>query len=101
MKSDLIGSIRRVAAFLQIECDDRLIDTVAARSSYKFMSAPEQRHHFDDHFVQSFVRPKMGLAKDCSSVSKVRAGGGKVGGRSAIPRAVRERLETRWAEVLL
>jgi len=100
MKSDLRGSIRRIAAFLKIKCSEELLDIVASRSSYKFMSLPAQKHHFDDHFVQRHVRPKMGLALTTSSVSKVRAGGGKVGGRSAIPRKVLKRLETKWTQIL-
>ena len=101
MKGDLRGSIKRVADFLAIECDEALLDAVESRSSFAYMSSPEHMHHFDDHFVQGKVRPKMGLPMDVPfAASKVRKDGGKVGGRSAIPAAVRERLDRRWEDQL-
>jgi len=101
MKADLNGTIRRVAAFLEIPLEGDLLDRVAAVSSYQFMSARSNLHHFDDHFVRSFVGPKMGLPEGKPPrVSKVRKDGGKVGHREKIDPAVRRRLDEKWKLIL-
>ena len=102
LKDDLEGSIRKVAAFLEIECDAELLAVVKEKSSFAFMSAPENKHHFDDHFVRNACKPGMGLAEDSEvKVGKVRAGGGRAGrGRAAIPASVLSVLESKWAEVI-
>ena len=73
------------------------------RSTFAYMSSPAQRAKFDDHFVRSFVLPKMGLdpAKASTSVGKVRKGGGRVGGgRAAVPPELRKRLEEKWSSIV-
>jgi len=101
MKKDLRAEIKRVAAFLELPLDAALLDEVAEKSSYRFMSAPENAHHYDDHFVRSKVLPQMGMPADAPQhTSKVRKGGGKVGGRSEIPADVLERLRNKWDAVL-
>jgi len=65
------------------------------------MAHPSNRHHYDDHFIRKFVGPMMGLPPDAShEVIKVRAGGGRVGTKRAIPPALRARLESKWQAVL-
>mmetsp|Transcript_2320 Transcript_2320/g.6924 ORF Transcript_2320/g.6924 Transcript_2320/m.6924 type:complete len:259 (-) Transcript_2320:19-795(-) len=96
---DLAGQIRIVAKFMGIDADEALLEKVTAQSSYKFMSRPENKHHFDDHFVFGNVRGMMRLPKEYEfKVGKVRKGGGKKGGSKVIPPYVLERLATRWAE---
>ena len=102
MLRDLRGSVETVAAFLGVEADAALLEKVTAQSSYAFMSRPENKRHFDDHFVFSKVRDAMGIPKDVTfTMGKVRKGGGKSGGgRKAIPPYVQRRLNERWAEVV-
>jgi hypothetical protein len=76
---------------------------VVEKSSFKFMSAKENKHHFDDHFVRNACKPNMGLAEDSEvKIGKVRASGGKAGkGRASIPPSVLAVLDQKWAEVMV
>lgn len=67
------------------------------------MSASENKHHFDDHFVRNACKPNMGLAEDSEvKIGKVRASGGKAGGgRASIPSSVLTVLDQKWQEVML
>ena len=67
------------------------------------MSASENKHHFDDHFVRNACKPNMGLAEDSEvKIGKVRATGGKAGGgRASIPLSVLTVLDQKWTEVML
>ena len=101
LATDLRGEIERIARFLQLPVDDQLLDAAVRVSSFDFMAAAENRHHYDDHFVRSFVEPMMGLGADApQEVTKVRASGGKVGSRRSIPPGVRARLDDKWAAIL-
>ena len=66
------------------------------------MAAPENKHHFDDHFVRNACKANMGLAADSElTVGKVRAGGGVAGqGEKDVPPSVLAVLEAKWAEVI-
>ena len=91
-----------MAAFLDIPADGALLDAVCRVSSFEFMAAAENRHHYDDHYLKSFIYPVMGIESGkTQEVIKVRAnGGGRVGSRRAIPRALAARLEAKWQAVL-
>ena len=80
LKTDLKGHIERVAAFMDIPDDVReeRITQALEKSSFKFMSAPEQRHHFDDHFGFDKVKKNMGLPED-AKVKSVKVMQGKTG----------------------
>ena len=82
---------------------DRINAQVVEKSSFKFMSASENKHHFDDHFVRNACKPNMGLAEDSEvKIGKVRATGGKAGGgRASIPLSVLTVLDQKWTEVML
>ena len=56
--------MRRLAAWLDLPCDDAALARVCEVSSFAFMSSAEHAHHFDDHFVRRHVLPKMGLPSD-------------------------------------
>jgi aryl sulfotransferase len=99
--ADLEREVRRVGAFMGVECTAELVATASERSSFGFMSAKENAFHFDDHFVRGKILPKMGLPADTPiRVSKVRKGGGKAGTRKSLPQKVRDTLLQRWADVL-
>ena len=101
LAKDLRGEIERIARFMRLPVDDQLLDAAVRVSSFDFMAAKENRHHYDDHFVRSFVEPMMGLGADTpKEVTKVRASGGKVGSKRSIPPAVRARLDDKWAAIL-
>ena len=76
---------------------------VVEKSSFKFMSAAENKHHFDDHFVRNACKTNMGLAEASEvKIGKVRASGGKAGrGRASIPPSVLAVLDQKWEEVMV
>ena len=99
LASDLPGEVARIARFLDIEATPSLIENVVRVSSFESMAAKENRHHYDDHLLKGYVYPLMGIdPKQTQDVIKVRAG--KTGSRRAMPQALRERLESKWAAIL-
>ena len=99
--ADLPGSVRRIAQWGGLPSDEAAVQAACAVSSFEFMSAKENLHHFDDHFVRSHVIGKMGITPGAAPqhVAKVRKGGGKAGAsRKGLPPAVRALLESKWKE---
>ena len=94
MKEDLPGTIRRVAAFMEIELDDELLAITTEHASLEFM----QRHmdRFDDKLMRERSVVAAGLPGDSES-SKVRAG--QVGdARRQFGPAVLAALDAIWHE---
>jgi hypothetical protein len=71
MKDDLTGTIRRVAALLEIDLDDDLLAITEKQSSLAFMQAHKDR--FDDKLMREHSVVAVGLPADSES-SKVRTG---------------------------
>eukprot|EP00750_Incisomonas_marina_P018210 INCI2757.2.p1 GENE.INCI2757.2~~INCI2757.2.p1 ORF type:complete len:378 (-),score=60.79 INCI2757.2:333-1442(-) len=61
MVEDLEGSVALVAKFCGLGSDDDLVKLVARQSTHKFMTQPDMRHHFDDHFIAAVVRKVGGV----------------------------------------
>ena len=99
MKNDLKVQIQRVAAFLDIPTnvrDERVLQALE-KSSFKFMSSKEHKHHFDGSFTVNKQKSAMGLPEESIiRVSKVRQG--KTGMRSQIPSEILERLDGQWKQ---
>ena len=74
MKTDLPGTIRRVAQFIGVALDDRLFDTVLRQSSFDFMLAHKDK--FDERLMSERMEKVAGLPPGGDS-TKVRKG--KVG----------------------
>lgn len=74
MKHDLTGTIRKVAAFMDIPLDDQLLAVTEKHASLAFMQ--EHKDRFDDKLLRDRGVLVAGLPTDCDS-SKVRVG--KVG----------------------
>lgn len=94
MKDDLPGTIRRVAAFMEIHLDDELFTVTAKNASLAFM----QRHmdRFDDRLMRERSVMVAQLPGDSDS-SKVRAG--KVGeARQHFSPEILAALDTIWHE---
>lgn len=53
MKADLVGTVKIVAQFMDIELDDELLDIVVRQSTKDFMLA--HKSHFDDHLMQAHI----------------------------------------------
>ena len=102
--ADLPGSVRRIAEWGGLPSDEAAVRAACAVSSFEFMSAEANVHHFDDHFVRAHVVGKMGIAPGSGApphVAKVRRGGGRAGGsRAGLPAGVRALLASKWREQL-
>lgn len=99
LSADLRGEVARVARFLGIAADAALLDAVVRVSSFEFMSAKANLHHYDEHFTKSHVYQQMGIdANATQAVAKVNRG--KVGARNKLAPDLKARLEAKWTAVL-
>ena len=71
MKDDLEGTIRKVAAMMEIKLDDELLAITLEHASLPFMQ--QHKDHFDDKLMRDHSVALAGLPAD-SDTSKVRAG---------------------------
>ena len=71
MKDDLTGTIRKVAAFMEIDLDDELLTITEEHASLAFMQI--HKDHFDDKLIRDRSVEVAGLPPD-SDTSKVRTG---------------------------
>jgi len=71
MKADLPGTVRRVAAFLQLDPTPETLDIATRQASIGFMKTHERQ--FDDHVLRAVRQPVLALPPGGDS-SKVRAG---------------------------
>ena len=96
--------VERVAQFVGMpDASPALLEATVRVSSFASMAAPENRKHYDDHFIRKYIGPKMGLPEGAAhEVIKVRTGGGKVGGsrRGMISGEIRAQLDAKWASVI-
>ena len=70
-----------------------LLDDAVRVSSFAAMAAPENRRHYDDHFIRQYVCPMMGLDPQLATHEVIKVNRGAVGSRRAIPKALTQRLE--------
>jgi hypothetical protein len=94
MKEDLTGTIRKVAAFMEIELDDELLSISQEHASLAFMQRHKDR--FDDSMLRARSVEVSGLPADSDS-AKVRSG--QVGeSRQHLDAAVIAELDSVWRE---
>jgi hypothetical protein len=96
MKTDLPGTVARVAEFIGISLDEELKEIVVRQSDIKFMQAHEEQ--FEDHLIRKARGPAMGLPMD-GRLSKVRDG--QVGAaKVSVPDSLKSALDDIWAQEL-
>jgi len=94
MKQDLPGTVKKVAAFMEIELDDELKNIVVTQSDFKFMS--EHNRKFDDHIVRDTRNAVCGIPMD-GTTSKVK--NGNVGeSKHGVPDEVKAEFDAIWIE---
>jgi len=94
MKTDLAGTIERVAAFIGIPLDDELRQIVLKQSDIKFMQ--EHKEQFEDHLIRKARSAAMRLPLD-GQLNKVR--NGQVGeSKLMVPAEIRQELDNVWQE---
>ena len=84
--------IRRLAAFMEIEADDALLDKADAMTTREFMHAHKDR--FDDAMFTAALEAKVGIPADSDS-SKVQAVGSDA---KQVPSVIAEQIDAMWAE---
>jgi hypothetical protein len=94
MKTDLPGTVRRVAHFMGIEADDSLLDTVVRQSSREFMLA--HQHQFDASHMRRAGEERVGLPPNGDS-AKVTLGA-PTDARYQLPPALKQELDEIWWE---
>jgi hypothetical protein len=100
LSADLHTEVERIARFMGVGANDpAVIDAATRVSSFEFMGAKENAHHYDEHFTKSFVYEQMGIdptkRQDVTKVHK-----GKVGSRRQLPGHIKARLDAKWDAVL-
>jgi len=94
MKTDLDGTIERVADFIGISLDDELKQIVLKQSDINFMQ--KHKDQFEDHLVRKARSEAMRLPLD-GKLNKVRSG--KVGEhKERISNEIKEELDKVWQE---
>lgn len=94
MRQDLLGTVHRVAEFVNIDLDDQLLDVVMHQSSFEFMLAHKDK--FDDRLIREHTERALGLPLGSDS-AKVREG--KVGSHSVeLPPSIAEQMDEIWHE---
>jgi aryl sulfotransferase len=102
MKDDLRSCVKKVGEFMGLtggQLSDTVLDTVCHKASYKFMSLPENKHHFDSHFDFDALKVQMGLEIDAVNMA-TKVYKGKVGGRASIPPHILARLDECWGKII-
>mmetsp|Transcript_31174 Transcript_31174/g.58097 ORF Transcript_31174/g.58097 Transcript_31174/m.58097 type:complete len:367 (-) Transcript_31174:131-1231(-) len=99
LKADLEGGVLRIAKFMGIEPEPKLVQKVVEMSHFNYMK--EHQSKFDDHFVFDRVKKQMGLANATHKATKVRKSGGKVGeGKKSIPPSILKLLTEKWKNIV-
>jgi hypothetical protein len=94
MKTDLPGTIERVAEFIGIELDEELKQIVLKQSDIKFMQ--EHKSQFEDHLIRKARSAAMRLPLD-GQLNKVR--NGQVGeSKVAVPDEIKQELDVVWRD---
>lgn len=92
MKADLLGTVERVAAFIDIRLDEELREIVLRQSDIKFMQ--EHKDQFEDHIIRNARSAAMRLPLD-GRLNKVR--NGQVGeAKEIVPDEIKKELEILW-----
>jgi len=92
IKTDLAGTIERVAKFIGIELDDDLKQIVVKQSDIKFMQ--EHKDQFEDHLIRKARSAAMRLPLD-GQLNKVR--NGQVGeAMLKVPDEIKNELDSIW-----
>ena len=101
LKEDHAGCVRRIANFMGVDCDERVIARVIHTTTYTEMA----RHHskFSSHNIATIIAKKIGETPPSESefTSRVRKGGGKSGeGQQLLPLEVQQRINQLWQEIV-
>lgn len=99
LKTDLPKCIQKIADFMDIQCDDKLLSLITTQSSFKFMV--KHKEQFDGHYLRKYVAPRMGIADIEPTIGKVRVGGGRSGdGKKELPATLIDAVNRRWKETI-
>ena len=101
LKEDHAGCVRRIAKFINVDCNEDVIARVVHTTSHAEMSRHESK--FSVHKLARVVAEKIGEIPppEGAIVGRVRKGGGKSGeGKQKLPVEVQQRIDQTWQEIV-
>ena len=101
LKEDHTGCVRRIAKFINVDCDEDIIARVVHTTSHAEMF--RHRSKFSVHSLARVVAEKIGEAPPPQGtiISRVRKDGGKSGeGKQKLPVEVQQRIDQMWQEIV-
>ena len=93
-----MGSVRRIARFMGVNCDDETIGRVVRTTTHAEMT--EHHSKFDLHSVILQLARQWGEDPPSEFVGRVRMGGGKPGDGRKLPFDVQRRLDEEWHDII-
>ena len=101
LKEDHAGSVRRIAKFIGVDCDEDVVARVVHTTTHSEMV----RHHskFDSLKYAKMVAERIGdtLTPKGEFVGRVRKDGGRSGqGKEKLPVEVQQRIDQMWQEIV-
>ena len=101
LKEDHTGTVRQLAKFMEVDCDDDAIARVVHFSSHSEMSRHASK--FDVRKAALMMAKKIGEepVPDSQLVGRVRKSGGKSGeGKEQLPADIQQRIDQLWQEIV-
>ena len=98
LKEDHAGCVHRIAKFIGIDCDEKVLARVVHTTTHAEMS----RHHskFDSYGQALLFAKEIGDEPPAEHTGRVRKDGGKSGDGENLPPEVQQYIEEQWREVM-
>ena len=101
IKEDHMGSVRRIAKFIGVDCDGETLARVVHTTTHAEMA----RNHtkFSTHLGAAMIASKAGdtTLPEGESVGRVRRNGGKSGDGNKLPVEIQQRIDQLWQEIII
>ena len=99
MKEDHPGTVRRIAKFMDVDCDEDAIARVVHHTTHSEMSRHASK--FDVNKAALMMSEKLGEEIDSELVGRIRKDGGKSGeGKEQLPLDIQQRIDQLWQEIV-
>ena len=101
LKEDHAGSVRRIAKFMGVECDEDTIARVVHTTTHAEMSRHSSKFNMGDSI--SMMSKQVGEEPDPDNeyVGRVRKDGGKLGeGKEKLPLEIQQKIDQLWQQIV-
>ena len=97
---DHAGSVRRIAKFIGVDCNEDALVRVVHTTTHAEMA--RQHNKFDSHKIRMDIARKAGdtLPPENERVERVRKNGGKSGDGRQLPAEIQQRVDQLWLEII-